>query len=127
MTFAHAVVWIDHIEATIIEFSQHDHRVSTIHVDRPRGKLHHKAGAPGSGREATDPSFFDAVVHAVSAPKILLVGPGTAKVTFDRSMKENHPEFAKRIVDVQTVDHPTHGQLLAVARDFFRRYDQLNQ
>jgi hypothetical protein len=34
--------------------------------------------------------------------------------------------IAKRIIGIETVDHPTDGQILAYAKKFFKKFDQLN-
>jgi len=126
VTHGHAVVWLDHREAVIIQFSAADHRTTNIHGDEPAGKLHQKSGRPGSGHAPDDVHLFAAVVKAVAAPEILVVGPGTAKTAFERFVAAEHPAFAKRIVAVETSDHPTEGQLLAHGRQFFHAYDQLH-
>jgi len=125
VTHGHAIVWLDHREAVIIEFSAGDHRTTNIRGDAAEGKLHQKSGKPGSGHVADDVEFFAAVVRGVAAPEILVVGPGTAKSAFERFVREQHPAFAQRVVGVETVDHPSYGQLLAHGREFFHRYDQL--
>jgi hypothetical protein len=126
VTYGHAIVWLDHREAVCIEFSANDHRTTNVHADEQEGKLHLKSGKPGSGHAPDDVRFFTAIVRAVTAPEVLVVGPGTAKTAFVRSVADDHPAFANRVVGVQTVDHPSPGQLLALGREFFQRFDQLH-
>ena len=125
MTHGHAIVWLDHREATIIEFSASDQATTRIHGGAPEGKLHQKSGKPGSGHAPDDVHFFTELAKAIAAPEVLVVGPGTAKTAFERFVAAEHPAFAKRIVAVETLDHPSDGQLLAHGRQFFHRFDQM--
>src|SRR4051794_17005888 len=79
VTHGHAIVWLDHRRAVIIEFSADDHRITNIHGETAAGKLHQKSGKPGSGHAPDDVELYLAIVHAVAAPEVLVVGPGTAK------------------------------------------------
>jgi len=126
VTHGHALVWLDHREAVIIEFSADDHHVKNIRGEAAAGKLHQKSGKPGSGHAPDDVELFAAVIRTVAAPEILVVGPGTAKSAFEHFARAQHPAFAQRLAGVETVDHPTYGQLLAHGREFFRRFDQLH-
>jgi stalled ribosome rescue protein Dom34 len=56
---------------------------------------------------------------------VLVVGPGEAKHSFKRYVSERHGDVAKRVVGVETADHPTDGELLAMARRSFKRIDGL--
>lgn len=127
MTFSHAVVWIDHSEAHVIHF---DADASESEVVRTRSRhphLHHKSGSSGAGHSAADKSYLHAVIEAVAgASEILVVGPGKAKLELLRHADKHDPAVAAKIVGVETVDHPTDGQLLAHARKAFVRIDQLN-
>ena len=83
----HAVVWLDHAEATIIRYTQ------------------------GESRE--------------QVPEVLIVGPGLAKTAFERYVRKHHPSLAGHIVGVETVDHPTAGQILKYSKQYFLGVDQL--
>jgi len=126
VTHGHAIVWLDHRDALIIEFSAGDHRTMNIHSEAAQTKLHQKSGKPGSGHAPDDVQFFAAVVKAVTASEILVVGPGTAKSAFERFVHAQHPAFAERLAGVEAMDHPSSGQLLAHGREFFHRFDQLH-
>src|SRR5690606_224285 len=84
------------------------------------------AGVQGTGHAPDDHHFFDEVVAALDGMRdVVITGPGTAKVKFERYVKDRHPAVAKRIVGVETLDHPSPGELLAFARDYFKRVVQL--
>jgi stalled ribosome rescue protein Dom34 len=127
MRHVHAIVWIDHREATVIGFSLDRQDTVKLQSERPRERLHRKEGAVGSGRVADDHEFFDQIAGELrDVNEILVVGPGTAKTALETYLRDRHRAVADRIVGVETVDHPSDGQLLAFAQTFFKRVDQLN-
>lgn len=126
MTHVHAIVWLDHREATIIGYSLDDKDVAQVHSDREGRRIHRHAGAVDSGKAADDHHFFDEIAtHLAGIREILVVGPGNAKTAFAKYLGERHPATAKCVLAVEAADHPTEGQLLDHARRFFRRVDQL--
>ncbi|MGB8858434.1 MAG: hypothetical protein WCC60_04230 [Ilumatobacteraceae bacterium] len=126
MSHQHAVVWIDHQHATVIDFTFDEKHL--VVVDRVGGqqKVHRRSGVPGSGKAPIDHHFFDEVAAAVKdVAEILLVGPGGAKTEFQHDLAARHPAVAKNVIAVESVDHPTDGELLAFARKYFKRIDAL--
>lgn len=126
MTHFHAVVWLDHREAKIFPFNKDD--FETIHVlpDRPTRHLHHKAGAIGSGHAKVDTGFLADIVTALhGSGEILVVGPGSAKTELLKYAQSHAPETAKRILGVESADHPTDRQIVAHARAYFDRADRM--
>jgi hypothetical protein len=51
----------------------------------------------------------------------LITGPGSAKTELSSYIQRTHPDLARRISGIETVDHPTDAQLLAHARSFFKK------
>jgi stalled ribosome rescue protein Dom34 len=126
MTFAHAVVWIDHQQAEIVHLSSVDEHTAHITCPEAPRKLHRKSGIPGAGRAPVSHAFFDEVADALTDVRaVLILGPGLAKVEFAAHLTQRRPDVARKVVGLEAVDHPTHGELVAYARDFFRRADQL--
>jgi stalled ribosome rescue protein Dom34 len=126
MSHIHAVVWLDHREAKVVDFSIDDKHVVNVHHRGGHRQVHHKAGSTGSGHSADDGHFFDAIVTALDdAQEVLVTGPGNAKVGFREYVTKRHAAVAKRIVGVETLDHPTEGELLAFARKYFKRVDNM--
>ena len=126
MSHIHAIVWLDHLEATVIGFSLGRSEVVEIHSQSPHRQIHRKSGIPGSGHAADDLDFFADVVAALrDMREVLITGPGTAKVAFEKYVQDRHPDVAQRIVGVETLDHPSDGELVAYARKYFKRVDQL--
>ncbi len=126
MSKRHAIVWLDHFNATVIEFSVDS--AKTVHLDShvERGRVHVKAGRQDSGHNPDDVAFFNDIVRVVGdTSEVLVTGPGVAKKAFERHVHAHHRGLADRIVGVETLDHPHDGQLLAYARKYFKRVDQL--
>jgi stalled ribosome rescue protein Dom34 len=126
MSHVHAVVWMDHRAAKVVGFSLDAAETVEVHSQREDGKLHRKSGRPGSGHAADDHRFFDEIVVALSGVReVLVTGPGTAKTAFQSYLVERHPDVARRVTGVETLDHPSDGELLDHARKHFKRIDQL--
>jgi stalled ribosome rescue protein Dom34 len=126
MSFKHAIVWIDHQHATVIDFSIDDQHLVKLDSSSRQRKLHRKSGPMGSGHAPDDAEFFEAVVVALGTSiEIVVVGPGTAKTAFVKHVQHKHAQVAKRIVGTETLDHPSDRELLTFARKYFRRVDSL--
>lgn len=126
MVHFHAVVWLDHSEAHVMHIAPDDVEKSVIHPAQPHHKLHAKGGAVGSGRMAEDQHFYHAVVEALKgAQEILVVGPAQAKLQLIKHIHAHDPAVAKKLVGVESVDHPTDGQLVAYARKYFVAKDRM--
>jgi hypothetical protein len=120
----HAVVSIDHAEATVYEFAENDileHRIKA--ADR-QGNIHHKAGSVGSGHAHDSKTYLTAVAAALKpSHEILIVGHGTAKDELASFIRDHAPLLAPRIMGVEAIDQPSKGEILALARKFFERKD----
>jgi stalled ribosome rescue protein Dom34 len=125
MAHFHAVVWIDHREARVFHFNPTEVDKLVLHPDHPTKHIHHKAGSPGSGH-AGDHEFLHAVAEAVAdAGAILVTGPGAAKNEFVAHVEKHDPKVKKVIAGVETVDHPSDGELVAHARKYFKIEDRM--
>lgn len=126
MVMRHAIVWLDHVSATVIRFSQRRSVVVSTASEHPKRKLHMMSGVRGSGHLPADVELFEHVVAAIGAtPEVLITGPGLAKGAFERHARERHPDLGARIVATETLGHPSNRQLLAFGRDYFRKVDEL--
>jgi hypothetical protein len=122
----HAVLWIDHHEARIIHFNADDSDTERVRPDKPPRHLHVKAGS-ASGTHITDePQFYREVMEALGdAHEILVTGPSTAKIEFVKYLQRREVAGRRRVVGVETLDHPTDNEILVEARKFFARTDRL--
>jgi stalled ribosome rescue protein Dom34 len=117
----HAVVWIDHHEARIFHFSASEADVVVVHPQHATRHIHHKANSIGSGHAAEDHDFLQSVADAVTdAGAILVTGPANAKTELINHIERHAPALKARIRGVEALDHPTDGEILALARKFFK-------
>lgn len=80
------------------------------------------------GDSAPEHFFRDLAAKLKDAEKLLILGPGLAKNHFKNHL-ETHDTggLAKRIIGIETRDHPTENKILTEARRFFKHYDLFNQ
>ena len=122
MSFNHAVIWIDHQEAHVMFLSQDASEAEIIKTKSTHSHLHHKANEIGSGRLALDTKYLHSVIEVVKESKeLLILGPGSAKL----ELIQHDQQIAANIVGVETVDHPSDKEILAYARKFFYKADQM--
>lgn len=123
----HALVWIDHQEAKIFHFNATEVDSTTVHSSHPHQHIHHKANTRGSGHAPVDEAFLERVAQAImSAGAILITGPANAKKELATHIGRAHPDLGKRISGIETLDHPSDGELVALARKFFRADDRMH-
>jgi stalled ribosome rescue protein Dom34 len=80
----------------------------------------------GVGRAPENAHYFDDVADAVKdSLEILIVGPGFEKLALMKHLMKHQPAIAEKVLSVETVDHPSDGQLLNYARKYFVKADRL--
>jgi len=119
MTLFHAVVWVDHQSAQVLQFDDE-------HVQASKVKAHsHHTPQHGSGVR-TQHEFFGEVCDALAGiPEVLAVGPRTGLSDFEHYAKKHRAETAARVVAYEVVDHPSEKQLVALARKQFLKIDRM--
>jgi stalled ribosome rescue protein Dom34 len=123
----HALVWIDHREARVFQFDASDVQRASIRSEHPDQHIHHKANSGDSGHAAVDKEFLKRVAAALShAGAILITGPASAKTELAEYIRQTQPHLAQRISAVQSLDHPSDGELIALARSFFKADDRMH-
>ena len=116
----HAVVWIDHHEARVFHFSSSAADVVVVHPDHPTRHIHHKANTIGSGHASEDQHFLQSVADALGdASAILITGPANEKTELVNHIARHAPALKAKIRGVEALDHPSDGEILALARKFF--------
>ena len=120
----HAAVWIDHNEAKVFRIDSEDFDPKKIephhHVQR-RSSVTVEHAHPADALH-----FFQAVEKALAdVEEILIVGPGSAKLELIKHVHKSNAGMEPRIVGVETVDHPTDGQLVAYVHQYFHAKDRL--
>ena len=117
MSTFHAVVWMDHQEAHVLMFDRE-------HVENQRIKTrsHHRH----QGKMDDAVAFYGEVAQALAgAREVLLTGPGNVRNDF-RDWCANHAQAtAGVIVDSIAADHPSDNQLVALAKQYFKKFDAM--
>jgi stalled ribosome rescue protein Dom34 len=125
MTHPHAVLWIDQHEAKIFHFDGESFDVAKIESAHRHVRRHPSVTAERS-HPADEKHYYHDVARALEdAAEVLIVGPSTAKLAFIKHVHKHEHGLEGRIVGVETVDHPTDGQLVAYARRYFRAADRM--
>jgi len=117
MTTFHAIVWMDHSQAHVLMFDKE-------HVEAQRVKARQQH-TPKHGHVGADKEFFQQIAGSLAGvTEVLLTGPANAKNEFRDFCKHQAHAVEKAIVDVVSSDHPSDAQLVAMARQYFLKYDQ---
>jgi hypothetical protein len=112
---------MDHHEARVfhVESDQADEAVVTASLQNTHHRHPKGTGAPKEHPEDAK-TFFAEVARAIQGREpIFLVGPSSAKHEFLRYLQMHDHAVELRIASVETVDHPTNGQLVALAKKHF--------
>lgn len=122
----HAVVWVDHREARVFTFNAAVAEKSVLHSHQLQPHLHRKSNSIGDGRAPADPAFFDDIARSLQdTQEILLTGPAGAKLELKKHLEKNWQQIARKVVGVESADHPTDGVLLDHARRYFLAADRM--
>jgi stalled ribosome rescue protein Dom34 len=119
MTLFHAVIHIDPHQATLIAFDaeQTQPRQFKAHSH----PTHQHGSAVRTGHE-----FYAEVCDALAGiSEVLVTGSHTAQADFRHYVDKHRPAVVKQIAGYDTVDHPSDKQLVALAREFFVRFDRM--
>jgi stalled ribosome rescue protein Dom34 len=117
MSTFHAIVWMDHSEAHVVMFDR-EH----VQAQRIKSRTHHKH----NGKAEDNAAFFTDIGQALSGShEVLLTGPGLARTQFRDWSEKHQSAVAKVIVDSVPTDHPTDPQLVALARQYFKKFDTM--
>ena len=123
MSFNHAIVWLDQTEAHVIHFSRSESESEVVKTS----SQHKKDGVPGNNRAVESTGYLDEIATALMPSKeILIVGPGQEKLAFIKHLNKSHAEIGDKVVSVETVDHPSDGELLEYARKYFAKDNMTN-
>jgi stalled ribosome rescue protein Dom34 len=120
---ANFVVFIDQEHAKIFEL--HPSRVEEKSMARHEIR-HHTGNEKDNNNRKNPEKFFRLVAERLGdAHEILLIGPGLAKTHFREHLDTHHlKDIGKKVVGLETVDHPTDGQIVALAKKFFKAHLQ---
>jgi stalled ribosome rescue protein Dom34 len=120
MPHSHAVVRIDHQNARVLKFDAE-------HLEAQKVKEHSDYTRQHGSEVRTEHEFFGHVCDELAGiAEVLITGPHTAQADFKHYVEKHRPALAKQIVGWETVDHPTDGELVKLAREYFLKHDRLD-
>lgn len=115
MTFYHAVVFVDHHSAQVLQFDSEQVLEKKVHEHRHLTRQH-------ASSVRGEHEFFGTVCDAMEGvSEVLIAGRHTGISDFRHYVEEHRPLTAVRIVGYEVVDHPTENQLVALARKHFAK------
>lgn len=119
MSLFHAVAFIDHQSAQVLQFGNEQVVERKVHEHLHFTRQHH------SGIRS-EHEFFGEVCDALDGiAEVLMTGGHTGLADFRHYVEKHRPLTAARIAGYEVVDHPTENQMVALARKHFVRYDQM--
>lgn len=108
---------MDQSEAHVVMFDR-EH----AEAQRINSRSHHKH--QGKADDLT--AFFADVAQALADTReVLLAGPGLVRNQFRDWAAKHHAAVADVVVDSVAADHPTDAQLVAMARQYFKKFDNM--
>lgn len=109
----HAVIWIDHHHANVLQID-----ATSVRTHQLQAHVHPTAQHGSEVR--SEHEFFAEVCGSLEGiAAVLVTGGKTALVDFRHYAEKHRPQTAARIVAYDIVDHPTDKQLTALGRQFF--------
>ncbi len=119
MTLSHAVLWLDHHHADIIQFSNDEVHSQKV-KDSPHDTRQHQSDV------RTQHEFFGSVCDALAGITMILVtGSHMVQTNFKHYVAKHREHLMPQIAGWETVDHPTEGELVAMAKKFFLAHDNM--
>ena len=118
MSLFHAVAFVDHQSAQVLQFDSE-------HVVQRQVHAHQKFTRQHASGVRTEHEFFGQVCDALDGiAEVLVVGGHSGLADFRHYVDKHRPIAGKCIVGYEVVDHPSENQLVALARKHFVKYDQ---
>lgn len=119
MPRSHAVIWIDHHTAQILQLDADQAQATTVKAHTHQTRQH------GSSVR-TEHEFFGEVCDALATThEVLVTGSHAALADFRHYVDKHRAPLARQIVGWETVDHPTEPQLVAFGRKYFVKHDRM--
>lgn len=117
MSTFHSVVWLDQSEAHVVMF---DREHAETH--RIKSRSHHKH----QGKTDDLNAYFADIAQALAEThEVLVAGPGLVRNQFRDWCIKHDAKVAGVIVDSIAADHPTDPQAVAMARQYFKKFDNM--
>lgn len=119
MPFHHAVVFVDHHCARILQFSAH-----TLQERKVNAHLHLSGQDERNAR--SQHAFFDKVCDGLDGvAEVLVVGGQRGIADFRHFVQQHRPGAARQIAGYAALDHSSDNELVALARQWFAKQAQM--
>ena len=119
MPLFHAVLRIDHHQAQLLQFDASQVQAQAL-------KAHgHPTKQRGSAVRAEHEFYAEVCAALAGITEVLVVGPKTGLADFRHYVEKHRPAVAKHIVGWEHSDRATDNQLVALARQYFLKYDRM--
>ncbi|MEO7403068.1 MAG: hypothetical protein ABIU95_05305 [Burkholderiales bacterium] len=113
MPASHAVVWIDHHHAQVVQ-------IDAEHVHTQKLKEHKHYTRQHGSEVRSEHEFFAQVCDALAGfDAVLVTGSQMAQAAFRHYVDKHRAALAPKIAGWETVGQPTEGELVELARQFF--------
>lgn len=112
------VVWIDLKQAKVFTISED---CMAREVIRSPGRPDHHTHPRRNDAEDSEQMYDRVGSRLMDAKRILILGPGIARVHFLNRLKEVLPQVADRVVGCEPSDHPSDAQIAAYAMQYFHK------
>ncbi len=117
MSLFHAVVWIDHHNAKVLQFDN-------AHIELKKVQAHtHYTRQHGSAVRDEHEFFSEVCDDLAGIKQIVVAGSHTALSDFRHYVTKHRPHLLPHIVGREFVDHPTEAQLVVMSRKYFVAHD----
>lgn len=113
MSLFHAVVWIDHHNAKVVQFDAEQVQIQKVQAHSHDTRQHN------SGVRTEHEFFAEVCDELAGVSQVVVTGSHTALSDFRHYVDKHRTAAAQQIVAWEVVDHPTEGQLVAFARKYF--------
>ena len=119
MSSLRAALHIEHDEAEVLQLD-----ADNSHAVKIKAHVHPTRQHASAVR--TEHEFFAEVCDALAGiSDVLVVGSHQARAGFRHYVGQHRAALLKQIVGWKAVDHPTEGQLVAMAREYFIEHDNM--
>ena len=125
-------LWIDHKQAYAIWHADGKVEVITSQIEPP---AHFSGGTRFGGKQTAKADtelrrsdrfrlqlkkYYQQVISMLkSADSIFIMGPGEAKIEFEKAIKKNK-DMQRRVLKVETADKMTKNQMIAYVKNFYK-------
>lgn len=115
-------VWLDSEKAYV--FNLKSSGVEKSHLEM-KVRDHHTHNKKDHHEDPAPEHFFHELAQKLAhANEILILGPGVAKTHFKSHLEVHHPTgLDKKVVGVESCDHPTDNQIVAYSKRFFKAHN----